>query len=85
VLAFGDAWMPNYRPGILERAAELRERAERPIEIQLMGVPADPVHLERAEQAGVRRVLHWLPSTGRGPIERALERWESAIAELHGE
>ena len=33
VLAFGDAWFPNYAPdGILERAAELRSRADRPVE-----------------------------------------------------
>ena len=31
VLAFGDAWFPNYgRGGVLDRIAELRERAERP-------------------------------------------------------
>src|SRR5580693_499690 len=30
VLSFGDGWMPNYAPsGIIERAAELRERAGR--------------------------------------------------------
>jgi probable F420-dependent oxidoreductase len=85
VLAFGDVWFPNYRPGILERADELRARADRPIEVQLMGVGADPAELERAEQAGVTRVVHWLPSAGRGPVEQALERWESAIAQLTGE
>ncbi len=32
VLAWGDAWMPNHAPsGILERAAQLRARAERRI------------------------------------------------------
>jgi probable F420-dependent oxidoreductase len=85
VLAFGDVWFPNYRPGILERADELRARADRPIEVQLMGVGADPAELERAEQAGVTRVVHWLPSAGRGPVEQSLERWESAIAQLTGE
>jgi alkanesulfonate monooxygenase SsuD/methylene tetrahydromethanopterin reductase-like flavin-dependent oxidoreductase (luciferase family) len=86
VLAFGDAWFPNYRPekGILERIAELRSRADRPVEVQLIGVPADPRELERARDAGARRALHWLPSAPRGPVERELERWESAIAELLG-
>jgi probable F420-dependent oxidoreductase len=86
VLAFGDAWFPNYRPekGFLERIAELRSRADRPVEVQLIGVPADPRELERARDAGARRALHWLPSAPRGPVERALERWESAIAELLG-
>jgi alkanesulfonate monooxygenase SsuD/methylene tetrahydromethanopterin reductase-like flavin-dependent oxidoreductase (luciferase family) len=84
VLAYGDAWFPNYRPGILERWPELQAQAQRPIELQLMGLPADAAALEQAERAGARRVVHWLPSAGRGPVERALERWESAIAELQG-
>jgi hypothetical protein len=29
--------------------------------------------------------VRWIPSAGLGPVERALERWEDAIAELHGE
>ena len=86
VLAFGDAWMPNYRPsGILERAAELRSRAERPVSLQLMGVPADPAVFEAYAAAGFDRVVHWLPSAGRGPVERALDGYESAIAEFAGE
>jgi probable F420-dependent oxidoreductase len=86
VLAFGDAWMPNYAPeGILDRAQELRSRADRPIELMAMGVPPDPKVLETFERAGFRRVLHWLPSTGYGPLARVLDFWESAVAELHGE
>jgi probable F420-dependent oxidoreductase len=86
VLAFGDSWMPNYAPeGILDRAAELRQRADRPIELAVIGVPAEPRVLEQFESAGFRRALHWLPSAGHGPVERALDRWEAAVAELHGE
>jgi probable F420-dependent oxidoreductase len=86
VLSFGDAWFPNHAPdGILDRAAELRSRADRPIDVMIMGVPADPAVLERYERAGCTRVVHWLPSYGRGPVEQALGRWESAIAQLHGE
>jgi hypothetical protein len=51
----------------------------------VMGVPANPRVLEQYEQAGFQRVVHWLPSYPRGPVERALEEWESAIADLHGE
>jgi probable F420-dependent oxidoreductase len=88
VLAYGDAWFPNYAPDVIERAAELRERAAeagREIPVLAMGVPADPAVLERLEEAGVVRAVRWLPSAARGPIERELERFESAIAELHGE
>jgi probable F420-dependent oxidoreductase len=86
VLAFGDAWMPNYDPsGILERAAELRSRADRRISLQVMGIPADAKVIESYAAAGFDRVVHWLPSAGRGPVERALDRFESAIAEFAGE
>jgi probable F420-dependent oxidoreductase len=84
VLSFGDAWMPNYGEFQPERVAELRARADRPIEVQIMGAPADPKVLEDLENLGVTRVLKWLPSTGRAPIESVLERWESAIAQLYG-
>jgi probable F420-dependent oxidoreductase len=88
VLAFGDAWFPNYPgdPGALaEPVRELRERADRPIDLMVMGVPAEASVLEQIQQLGCRRVVHWLPSARLAPLERALERWESAIAELTGE
>ncbi|HEU4421883.1 MAG TPA: LLM class F420-dependent oxidoreductase [Pilimelia sp.] len=85
VLAFGDAWFPNYGPGILDRAADLRARADRPIEVHLISVPADARELAKIQDAGVRRVVRWLPSGGRGPVERALDRWEEAILELNGQ
>ena len=91
VLAFGDAWFPNYlgeealEPALLDRAAELRARAERPIDFMVMTAPARPAELEELRRAGCRRVVRWVPSANRGEIERALEHWESAIAELNGE
>ncbi len=86
VLRFGDAWMPNNTgEDLLARARELWSRADRPIEVMVIGAPAKPAVLEEFEKAGVRRVVRWLPSAGRGVVERALERWEDAIAELHGE
>jgi probable F420-dependent oxidoreductase len=89
VLAFGDAWIPNYGfPGLLESIEELGRRAGeagRRIPVVAFGVPADPAALEELEQAGVSRAVHWLPSTTRGPMERALDRFEDALAELRGE
>ena len=85
VLAYGDAWIPNYAPdGILPRAAELRARAERPVSLQVMGMPADPREIEAYEAAGFDRVVHWLPAAGLGPVDRELDAWESAIAEFTG-
>jgi probable F420-dependent oxidoreductase len=86
VLAFGDAWIPNYRAGgFLDRAKELRARADRPIDVQMMGVPADASVIDEMERAGVSRVVHWVPSAGRSVVERHLERFEAAVAEAHGE
>jgi probable F420-dependent oxidoreductase len=86
VLAFGDAWMPNYTPdGILDRAEELRARADRPIELMVMGAPADPKVLEQYEKAGFRRAMYWLPSAAESRVDEALEQWERAFANLHGE
>jgi alkanesulfonate monooxygenase SsuD/methylene tetrahydromethanopterin reductase-like flavin-dependent oxidoreductase (luciferase family) len=86
VLAFGDAWFPNHqRGGILDRAAELTSRADRHIDLMVIGVPADPRVLETYAKAGFRRAVHWLPSAPRGPVERAMDAWESAVAELNGE
>jgi hypothetical protein len=86
VLAFGDAWFPNYAPeGILDRAPELRARAERPIDFTVMSAPADPAVLETLGGAGCRRAVRWIPSAHTAGIERALDRWETAIAEFTGE
>ena len=86
VLRFGDAWLPNNTgEDLLARARELWARADRPIDVIVMGAPAKPAALEQFANAGVRRVVRWIPSATLGPVERALERWEDAIAELHGE
>jgi probable F420-dependent oxidoreductase len=86
VLAFGDAWFPNYGPDdLLERANELRSRADRHIDVMVMGVPAEASVLSEFAEAGFRRVVHWIPSGNRSVVEAALATWESAIAELTGE
>ena len=88
VLAFGDAWFPNYARdtgGLAERARELRARAERPIDLMVMGAPPRAAALEELQSLGCRRVVHWLPSGGPAQVEPALARWESAIAELTGQ
>ena len=85
VLAFGDAWMPNHGPSdLIKRSAELRLRADRHISLQVMGVPADPAVFEAYAAEEFDRVVHWLPSAGRGPVERALDAYESAILEFTG-
>jgi probable F420-dependent oxidoreductase len=85
VLAWGDGWFPQWHDkDLFERIAELQARADRPIEIQVLSVPADPKVLEQLENAGVRRASRWLPSGPWSVVEAALENWEAAIAELTG-
>ena len=85
VLAFGDAWMPTFAaPDILERAKELRARAERPIDLMVMGIPADPKVIESYENAGFQRIVHWVPSASRSVVEKEMERFEGALHEVHG-
>ncbi|WP_445150592.1 LLM class F420-dependent oxidoreductase [Baekduia sp. Peel2402] len=83
VLEYGDAWMPNHASGVLERIGELRERADRPIEVVVMGPDLEPSLLERYEQAGADRVLFWLPSGRRSVVEAELDRVERVMYELH--
>jgi probable F420-dependent oxidoreductase len=86
VLDFGDAWFPNYAgEHTLARAAELMARAERPIEFQVIAVPAEPKDLEALAQGGCTRACHWLPSGNRSTVEAGLAEWERAIARFTGE
>lgn len=85
VLAFGDAWFPNFWPGVYDRIAELRARADRPVDVHVMSVPADPKVFERLQELGVRRVAQWLPSGPRSRVERALDAWEEAITQFRPE
>jgi probable F420-dependent oxidoreductase len=86
VLDFGDVWIPNYDgPETLQRAAELRERADRPIGFQVMSAPTDARQLDALAEAGCERACHWIPSGNRSVVEAALVEWERAIAEFTGE
>lgn len=86
VLAFGDAWFPNYRGDevIFDRINELRSRADRPIEVHMLSAPSDPAVLERMARAGVRRASQWLPSGPASTVERALDQWENAVGQFIG-
>lgn len=84
VLAYGDGWFPNYSESVPERIAELRGRADRPVQVQVITVPADPRILEGLAEAGVHRASTWLPSGPWSVVEAKLVRWERAIAEFNG-
>jgi probable F420-dependent oxidoreductase len=84
VLEYGDAWMPNHADDVLDRIGQLRERAGRDVPVVVMGPPKKPEVLEAYAEAGVERVLFWLPSTKRALLEEALDRVERVMAELNG-
>jgi probable F420-dependent oxidoreductase len=86
VLDYADGWFPNHLPdgSLLPRWKALQDRAERPVSLSVLSVPNDPTVLEQYAEAGAQRVVHWIPSAPRGPLERELERWESAVAEFLG-
>ena len=86
VLAFGDAWMPNhFSKDILPRSERLTAETDRPIDLMVMGVPADAKAIASYEEAGFRRAIHWIPSAARGPVESALDAFEAAVADARGE
>ena len=85
VLEYADGWFPRWNEeNLFDRIDELRARAERPTQVQVISAPPDPKVLERLEALGVRRALTWLPSGPWSVVEPVLERWERAIGELTG-
>ncbi|MFD4404924.1 hypothetical protein ACFWPH_19400 [Nocardia sp. NPDC058499] len=53
VFDFGDGWMPLYGRGtdnLPARITELRERADRPLQVTMFGVPPEPESLRRLDQ-----------------------------------
>ena len=85
VLAFGDAWFPNRTPDLGQRVAELRSRADRPIDLQVLGMPADAKVIEEIYKLGASCVMPWIPTGGLSVVEPCVERWEAAIVEFTGE
>ena len=84
VIRYGDGWMPN-RGEILGRIAELQRMAEEAgrghIEITTYGRRnGGAEEIEKNREAGVDRMLWYLPTNGRDPALRRLEE----ITELVG-
>src|SRR5690349_6824827 len=73
VLAWADGWFPQWHDkDLFARIAELEARADRPIEVQVLSVPAQPKALEQLANAGVRRASYWLPSAPWDVVEPRL-------------
>ncbi len=87
VLAFGDEWMPN-RMSIEDLAARIAELGVRAsdmgrdrIPATMVGFAPDPAGFEQLANAGVARVVFWLPQESAGAVEEGLARYVAAIEE----
>ena len=85
VVRWGDAWYPNFLGDdekMLARLAKLRAlgedagRGSLPTTLQL--APVEPERLERFAQAGVSRVVWYLPPRDLAAVERSFDRHTAA-------
>jgi hypothetical protein len=47
-----------------------------------MGMAPDPARIDRLEQAGVHRVLFWLPQEGRAAVEQGFDRFAAVMEQF---
>ncbi|HEY4027837.1 MAG TPA: LLM class F420-dependent oxidoreductase [Candidatus Dormibacteraeota bacterium] len=78
VVRYADGWMPN-RGDFLDRIPELQRLAEEagrgPIPVSSYGVPsAGAAEIERYRDAGLERVIYYIPASGRDAALRSLEQ-----------
>jgi probable F420-dependent oxidoreductase len=87
VLAFGDHWMPNVVGGddaLLERVGEVRRRAAdagREVGVTVNAAPSRPERLARYAEAGVERLVFYVPPGPQDAVEAKIERVLGSAAE----
>jgi probable F420-dependent oxidoreductase len=88
VLAYGDEWMPNRLSDeeLSARIAELNARAGEagrgPIPVTVVGMTPDPRRIDRLAQAGVHRVVFWLPPETPEAVEEGFDRYVAAMEQF---
>jgi alkanesulfonate monooxygenase SsuD/methylene tetrahydromethanopterin reductase-like flavin-dependent oxidoreductase (luciferase family) len=88
VLAYGDEWMPNRMSDedLAARIGELQDRAASvgrdPIPVTVVGMVPDPERIERLSQAGVGRVVFWLPPESAETVERGFDEYAGAMEQF---
>ena len=86
VVRYGDAWYPNFLGDddkMIARVEKLRRMGEEagrgPLPTTLQVAPQEPERLARFEQAGVTRIVWYLPPRDLASIERALGRYTAVV------
>jgi alkanesulfonate monooxygenase SsuD/methylene tetrahydromethanopterin reductase-like flavin-dependent oxidoreductase (luciferase family) len=85
VLEYGDEWMPNRMSDedLAARIAELDARASEAgrerIPVTVVGMAPDPERISRLSDAGVDRVVFWLPPESPDAVERGFEEYVGAM------
>jgi probable F420-dependent oxidoreductase len=88
VLAYGDEWMPNRLSDeeLTARIGELNARAAEvgrgSIPVTMVGLEPEPSRIDRLAQAGVHRVVFWLPPDSPDDVERGFERYVAAMEQF---
>jgi probable F420-dependent oxidoreductase len=88
VLAYGDEWMPNRTSDeeLTARIGELRARGAEMgrdrIPVTVMGSASDVKRVDRLAEAGVDRVVFWLPPDSPHAVEEGFDRYAAATEQF---
>jgi alkanesulfonate monooxygenase SsuD/methylene tetrahydromethanopterin reductase-like flavin-dependent oxidoreductase (luciferase family) len=88
VLAYGDEWMPNRMSDtdLAARIGELNTRASEAgrgvIPVTVVGMTPDPERIERLGEAGIHRVVFWLPPEGAEAVEQGFDRYAAVMEQF---
>ena len=85
IVEYCDGWMPIHRGNPLEKLPLLRQMAEEAgrdpdsIEIGIYGCPPDAATVDSYREAGVDRVVFWLPASAPDEVMAVVERGAELI------
>jgi alkanesulfonate monooxygenase SsuD/methylene tetrahydromethanopterin reductase-like flavin-dependent oxidoreductase (luciferase family) len=84
VVEYGDGWLPNDHPELLERVKQLQALADQAggghLPTTVYAMPQDPALIERYAAAGIERCVFNVPSRERRETETALDRLAALVA-----
>lgn len=82
VLEYGDEWLPEFEPNLLDRIAELQQRArdlgrDDGMPVTVYSAHVDSIH--RYREAGAQRCVFWLPPNDEAGARRRLDELAYAL------